>query len=572
MTIENSDLLARRRGIEPGFMQQVSTQKLPEHKNTAPVLTADPEMLLKMSEAMAELTKTSPPALAKSVATILQAEAEEIVENSTTEQQITHHTAKYVFLLAELTKLIGQATEGAILNNLNATIATYQAIANSFNNINNEYDKLVDQLKELEKALSAAKIQKDSDTEALKEAENTLSKLIAERNIYDVDSDEYQALTEEINTQQQIVYDKTAAAAASAETYKEMALNALQLEKTVGAKLDELLAAYNLMPIVQSSVNEATRSSAIGKYVELIASILSLIGKNNEATIDRQRALNELMFNERMKKIEEQQAQITKKSNASGVLKKIIGVFGLIAGAVLSIAGIVAAVPSAGAGSALSVIGIVLCSMSLGLLVIDAVYQCCTGFEKSMTSILMEKLTDALTKAFTKKLTETVDKLRSEHKVENEAEIARLMKWKDKVAPMLANILSTIIFMAPAILMMVFTLGGASKVAVDTVKKGVLVAQKIALYFTPVQLGANASLNTASAIVQQQITNVIAELKLTQNDIEHINQLKELLAEQLQKTSEEMMNINKDVLNVLKGRMDAIHYGVTMARNTALSA
>ncbi|QCZ33113.1 hypothetical protein D8Z79_015430 [Escherichia fergusonii] len=576
MTIENTDLLSRRRMSEPTLTQSTSAQKMPDNKFSASVLTADPDMLLKMSESIKELVRMSPPKLANSVLTILQAEVEPAAEEGTTEQKISNHTAKQVLLLAELSRLMEKSNASTILNNLNASIAQYEAIANSFISISSVYDGLVDELKQLEMQLNEENEKYTKASAALTDAKTQLELLEAERGQYSEDSEEYKNISEKIVTQQNVVNEKMAEAVIAKNNYYMTERKVYSLSVQVENKLSELLTTYDRMSFVQSAVHADTRESAIGKYVELIATILNLIGKNNDATVENQRKLNEMIHKERLNKIEEHAAQIRKKNNASGILKKILGIFGFVVGVVLGVAGIVAAAPSAGAGSALSIVGIGLAVASLGLITADLIVGIATGFEKSASGIAMEKLTEALTKAFINNMLEKIDKLSREHNAENNEEIEFLKNMTEKVLPMVASIVSTVIFLLPSIAMILCTAGGALGSTVNTlsssIQKSVTTALKVSAIGAAVQIVTNAGLNTTSGIIQQQITKVIADLKLTQNDIEHVNQMTALLLEQLQKMSDQVRDINKTVLNVLKSRMDAAHSSLHNLRSAGLPA
>lgn len=576
MTIENTELLAGRRMSETTVTQNATAQKIPENKLSSPVLTADPEMLLKMSESMTELLRMNPPMLANSLSTILRTEVEETTGEGTTEQKITNHTAKQVFLLAELTRLMGKSSENTILNNLNASIAQYEAIANSYVAVSSEYESLLDNLKELKEELSAAKEKSDKADTALIEAEEQLASLLAERETYEPGSDSYKSLTKKIEAQQTIVDDKTAEANDARLNFNTAATNALTQSRRVDSKLTELIEAHNLLPSTLYAVHTQTKDSAIGKYIELIATILNLIGKNNDATVENQRKLNDMIHAERLQQIENQAAEIKKKNNASGILKKILGVFGFVAGVVLGVIGIIAAVPSAGAGSGLAIAGIALAALSIGLVTADLIVNICTGFEKSATGMLMEKLTKALTQAFINKMLTQIDKLSRENNADNNEEIERLKNLTEKVLPMIASIVSTVIFLLPSIAMVICTAGGAlgstASALSSSVQKSVEIALKVSLIGTVTQILSNTGLNTAASIIQQQITKVIADMKLTQNDIEHVNQMTALLVEQLQKTSDQILDVNKTVLNVMKSRMDAVQYNLQNLRNTGLSA
>ncbi|EHG5995786.1 TPA: type III secretion system translocon subunit SctE [Escherichia fergusonii] len=576
MTIENTDLLSRRQMSEPTLTQSTSAQKMPDNKFSASVLTADPDMLLKMSESIKELVRMSPPKLANSVLTILQAEVEPAAEEGTTEQKISNHTAKQVLLLAELSRLMEKSNASTILNNLNASIAQYEAIANSFISISSVYDGLVDELKQLEMQLNEENEKYTKASAALTDAKTQLELLEAERGQYSEDSEEYKNISEKIVTQQNVVNEKMAEAVIAKNNYYMTERKVYSLSVQVENKLSELLTTYDRMSFVQSAVHADTRESAIGKYVELIATILNLIGKNNDATVENQRKLNEMIHKERLNKIEEHAAQIRKKNNASGILKKILGIFGFVVGVVLGVAGIVAAAPSAGAGSALSIVGIGLAVASLGLITADLIVGIATGFEKSASGIAMEKLTEALTKAFINNMLEKIDKLSREHNAENNEEIEFLKNMTEKVLPMVASIVSTVIFLLPSIAMILCTAGGALGSTVNTlsssIQKSVTTALKVSAIGAAVQIVTNAGLNTTSGIIQQQITKVIADLKLTQNDIEHVNQMTALLLEQLQKMSDQVRDINKTVLNVLKSRMDAAHSSLHNLRSAGLPA
>ncbi|MFP2429043.1 type III secretion system translocon subunit SctE [Enterobacter ludwigii] len=572
MTIENTVLQDRQRMSELKLTQNIPAQKMPQNKFSEPVLTADPEMLLKMSESVTDLARMEPPKLANSVLTILQDEAEQAAGDVSTDKQINNHTAKQVLLLAELSRLLAQSSESTILNNLNASIALMQATANAFKSVSSVYDGLVDDLKELKNQLSAAEEKYGKATEALKGAEEELESLQDERNHYEKDSDEYKAISEKIVKQQTVVDGKAVEARVAQENYNTITNNVLIMSVEVENKLAELMTAYDQLSFVQSSLHAETRDSAVGKYVELIATILNLIGKNNDKTIENQRKLTEMIHNERLKQIDNQATQITKKNSASGILKKIVGGLGIVFGAAISIVGVVAAVPTAGAASALTIAGCVLAFAGAALMVADAVMYCFSGFEKTVSGMLMEKLTDALTKAFVKNMIEKIDDLNRQHNPENAKEIAHLKNMTGNVLPLIAGIVSSIIVMIPSFLMIACTAGGALASTAGQLSKGFQTLINASVYATVTQTVATGALNIAASELQYQSTKIIADMKLTQNDIEHVNQMISILVEQLQKVSDEVLDINKSVLHVLKSRMDAVHYNLHNLRSAGLPA
>lgn len=572
MTIEKTVLQDRQRMSELKLTQNIPAQKMPQNKFSEPVLTADPEMLLKMSESVTDLARMDPPKLANSVLTILQDEAEQAADDVSTDKQINNHTAKQVLLLAEMSRLLAKSSESTILNNLNASIAQMQSIANAFISVSSAYDGLDKELKELKNQLSAAEEKYGKATEALKGAEKELKSLQDERNHYEKDSDEYKALSEKIVKQQTVVDGKAVEAHAAQENYNTITNNVLIMSIKLENKLAELMTAYDQLSFVQSSLHAENRESAIGKYVELIATILNLIGKNNDKAIESQRKLTELIHNERLKQIDKQTTQITKKNSASGILKKIAGGVGIVVGVIMSIVGVVAAIPTAGAASALTIAGCCLVSAGALLMVADAIMYICTGFEKTVSGMLMEKLTDALTKAFIKNMIEKIDELERKHNPEDAKEIAHLKNMTGNVLPLIAGLVSSVIAMIPSFLMIACTAGGALASSTGQLSQGLKTLIKASVFLTVSQTVVTGGLNITASALQQQSTKVIADMKLTQNDIEHVNQMISLLVEQIQKVSDEVRDINKSVLNVLKSRMDAVHSNLHNLRSAGLPA
>lgn len=575
MTIEKTDLQNNRRMPELTLTRNTPAQKMPENKFSVPVLTADPEMLLKMTESVKGLARMDPPKLANSVLTILQAESEQAAGDVTTDQQINHHTAKQVLLLAELTRLLGKSSESSILNNLNASIAQYEAIANSFTSVSDVYDGLVEDLKELEKQLRAAKEKYGKATEALENAKTQLESLEKELKKHNPGSQEYMDLTQQIKDQKSVVVDKTVEAGAAEKNYNTAAETALVMSVAVDKKLAELVAAYDELSFIQAAVHAETKESAIGKYVELIAIILNLIGKNNDATVEAQRKLNEMIHNERLSDIDKQAEEIRKKNKTSGFLKKFLGIFGAVFGVVLSIAGIIFSLPSAGASTALTIVGLMFASLSLALATADVIMGAVTGFDETVTSKISNWLAEQITGLMTKKTLEKIDRLSRENNADNNAEIARLKNLAENVYPVIASTISSIIMLIPAIGMMTCSIIGAVRgvaAAANGIQRAMTIAMIASAIGSLIQTTGSAGLNIGISYIQQQVAEVFAKMKLTQNDIEHVNQMTALLQEQIQKMSDQILDINKTVLNVLKSRMDAVHYSQHNLRNAGLHA
>ncbi|EKC3541175.1 type III secretion system translocon subunit SctE [Salmonella enterica] len=535
--------------VEYSFFKHIFNDGLPQNsfvkenqakQSHSSILAVD----IDIPETIKKFADSNVPTLAKPNTALLTAENERDIDK----KEAKNHTEKYILLLGELAKLTIKNSESMILNNLNAAIALNEANVEYYNSITAEYDALLNKSEELKIELEACSDKYHNAVNEKSQAQAKLSSLILERQSHILYSEEYESLSAQIQQTVVVVEEKTVVESERKQEYDTKKKEILSVLKQVENKMDELLVAYNKLTLMQTVVYEETKNNAISKFVELITEFLNLIGKNNEDVIESQHKLNEFLHTERIEKLNKQAEEIAKKSKASNIMKKILGVFGLLTGAIFAVVGLLTSIPSAGAGTVLSSLGLAIAIISLTFIAIDFAVEVNTGFEKSLTGILFEELNKLIKNLLDSGIGEDNDNSNSA----------------------LATVISTIIFFSLTIALV--GISSMAKATTVTGSKFIEYAIKLSTFGVLLQTIGTPAFNLSISVFNKQMSDYIAEMQLTQNDIQHVNQLKDVLIEQLKTTSEQILEVNKTVLNILNKRMKTIHFSYNKLRNSGLSA
>ncbi|EDY5736428.1 YopB/SseC family type III secretion system translocon subunit [Salmonella enterica] len=533
--------------IEHRFLENIFDNKIPQdffakESQAKQSYTSTLEADIDISGTIKKLAVSNVPTLAKPNTALPTTENEGDVGKKKT------HNEKYNLLLGDLVKLINKNAESTILNNLNTAIALNEAKVKNYNSVAAEYDALLNKSEELKIELEACSDKYHNAVNEKSQAQAELSSLILERQSYILYSEKYNLLSAQIRQQQTVVEEKTVVESERKQEYDTKKKEIVSVLKQVENKLGVLRVAYDQLTPMQAVVYEGTKNNALSKFVELITEFLNLIGKDNEDIIESQHKLNEFLHNKRIEKLNKQAEEIEKKSKTSGILKKIIGVFGLLIGAVLAVVGVLTSVPSLGSGSVLASLGFFIAITSLSLFFIDFVYEVSTGFEKSFTGMLFEELNKII-----KELLDSV-----------------LGKEKDNTNSALATVISTAIYFS----LMAALSGTASiaKTATIIENKVIEFAMKLSSFATLLQTIGTPAFNISISVFEKQISDYIAKMTLIQNDIRHVNQLKDEMIKTFDTISKQRLDLANTVLNVLDDRKRAINYSYNEIRNSGLSA
>ncbi|MFV8808607.1 type III secretion system translocon subunit SctE, partial [Yersinia enterocolitica] len=240
-----------------------------------------------------------------------------------------------------------------------------------------------------------------------------------------------------------------------------------------------------------------TRSSTIGRYIELIATLLQVINESNIESIKMQSKLSKDVNQARLNEMQKQADEIEKKQQAANKLRKALSIFAAIVGAILAVVGVVAAIPSGGMTLA-GGIGLGVALVSAAFVATDIALQFTIDF--SPMGVAFDKINKGISYIVEYTLSQIVKGLA----LLCDASTEDADKAKEYCTQITSAILTTLVLMLPMIVAGV----GLSQAA----SKGVNAAAQATQ--ASVNAATTAAVKTATDVVQQTVNTVSKATKL----------------------------------------------------------
>lgn len=174
-----------------------------------------------------------------------------------------------------------------------------------------------------------------------------------------------------------------------AEQAEKTALEVHSLVKTKAESVDKLLTQAQGLGVKNEMIQKGAQDnlSSVAKLTLLMAMFVELIGKNSEESLQNDLELFQALQDGRQKELDKKSSEYQDEVRKSEELNRIMGCFGKIAGALLIVISVVAAVFSGGAALVLAGIGLALMFLDMGI-------QAATGvsFTQEALKPLMENV------------------------------------------------------------------------------------------------------------------------------------------------------------------------------------
>ncbi|HDL6960571.1 TPA: type III secretion system translocon subunit SctE [Yersinia enterocolitica] len=551
----------------------VNAVLLPGHidaTDTSHAIQADIEMLLKNSEVIRSLTEGQPI----------------LVQPSTAGKEQLTNQAKLTLLLGQMAQVALNVSEVEVKNNLAMLIVSYTAMKANYTGLSDAFEAAIDSLTDIVEKLNTASDKLAETTEQHQVSEKRLQELTNKLSQLTSEDSEYQETL--LQKQQAEVNEKKAA---------EYIVQAKYDYKLVFSACDTAVnnanKAYDATIEVEGNypsqviVTSRTDRNTIGRFIELIVSLLQIVNESNFEAIKSQshlmKAVNEARLNELLKKSDE----IEKKQQTASNLRKGLSIFAAIVSAVLVIVSVVASIPTGGMGLAAGM-GLGAALTSAAFVVTDVALRFTIDF--SPMNLMFDKINDGI--GFLVKHTLSI--LAASLAEVCGASEDEISKAKEYCTLITSAILTTVIIILPSILLGVGLSQVASKAAnvaaktaqtsvntatnatvkaankiveqvASSASKSVTLMNNIAsstrivqLIFTALSTVVSPTLSIIAGVNEKAACDALAKLGMNEGDIKCLSDIRRVLAKQAQSVSGNTQELNKAMCEVLNERVKSL--------------
>ncbi|PNM27310.1 hypothetical protein A6J66_001250 [Yersinia enterocolitica] len=536
-------------------------------------IQADVEMLLKGSEVIRSLTEGQP-TLAK--------------PSTAGKEQLTSQ-AKLTLLLGQMTQVASDVSEVDAKNNLAALIVSYTAMKATYTGLSDALEAAIDDLADAVEKLDTASDKLAEAKEQHQTAEKLLQELTDKLSQLTPEDSEYQE-TLLLKRQAEVNEKKTSGKLTQAEDTYKLALS------TCATASDNANKAYNDVKETEKNypsqfiASPEAKKNILGRFIELIAAMLQTVGENNAESIKSQSKLMKAVNDARLNELKETSNEIEEKQLAAAKLRKGLSIFAAIAGAILAIVSVIAAIPSGGMSLA-GGIGLALAITSAAFVATDIALQFTIDFSP------MSWLSDQINKGISYIVKYTLAALVAYIAEESGASEEDIKKAEEYCTLITSAILTTVILILPSIVVGVgmsqaasraasaaaqvaqtsvnaattaavkattqvvqATVESASKAA-TTMSKIIHLAQLVQAITAALNTVVSPTLNILAGVNEKEAADALADLGIDEGDIKHLSNIRKDLAKQSQAASEYSRELNQAMCSVLTERAQALQVG-----------
>nr|WP_241391671.1 type III secretion system translocon subunit SctE [Yersinia frederiksenii]ULG19775.1 type III cell invasion protein SipB [Yersinia frederiksenii] len=536
-------------------------------------IQADVDMLLKSSEVIRNLTESQP---------ILVKPSESGAKQLTSQARLT-------LLLGQLTQVASDVSETQLINNLTILTVKYSTQKNSYTALSDTLQVAIDDLDAAVERLSTASDKLAEATKQHEDAEKLLQELTDKLSQLSPDNREYQGIL--LQQQQAGVNEKKTAVlqALAEDTYTSALLTCNTAIDHVNKVFDSVNEAEKTYPsnIIASPEK---KTDTIGRFIELIASFLQMIGESNVESIKLQSKLMKEVNETRLYELQKSSDEIEAKQRVANKLRSCLSIFAAIVGAVLAVVSVVAAIPSGG----MSLAG----GVALGFALTSAAFVATDIVLKFTIDISpMNKMFDGISKVISYVVEYTLSYLVEGLAKVSGASESDVKKAKEYCTLITSAILTTVILILPSMAVgagvsqatskaasaasqavqtsvnaaadaAARTVTQVAQTAVNSASKAATVMSSISRSAAIIQIIA-AALNTVvsptlsiiAGVNEKAASEALAKLGMNEGDIKLLSSIRKELAEQSQSVSDTTLELNQAMCEVLNQRIQSMQAG-----------